>query len=50
MRNGKVVEQGASEQIFQSPTQLYTQSLLADVPGRAYLDEHVSTSLGELTV
>ncbi|WP_297834642.1 ABC transporter ATP-binding protein [Pseudomonas sp.] len=50
MRGGKVVEQGASEQVFQSPTQLYTQSLLADVPGRAYLDEHVSTSLGELTV
>jgi peptide/nickel transport system ATP-binding protein len=45
MRNGKVVEQGASERIFQSPAQAYTQRLLADVPGRRYLDEHAATAL-----
>ncbi|MDB5980954.1 MAG: gsiA 12 [Pseudomonas sp.] len=45
MRAGKVVEQGASERIFQSPSEAYTQRLLADVPGRRYLDEHASKAL-----
>jgi len=40
MRSGKVIEQGPSERIFQSPASDYTRSLLADVPGRRYLDEH----------
>jgi peptide/nickel transport system ATP-binding protein len=39
MQAGKVVEQGATEQIFQSPSHAYTRGLLADVPGRRYLDE-----------
>lgn len=39
MQAGKVVEQGRTEQIFQSPSHPYTRGLLADVPGRRYLDE-----------
>ncbi|WP_374956552.1 ABC transporter ATP-binding protein [Pseudomonas poae] len=34
MRGGKVVEQGACEQIFTAPGSDYTRSLLADIPGR----------------
>ena len=45
MHAGKVVEQGPSERIFQSPSAPYTQRLLADVPGRRYLDEHASAPL-----
>lgn len=36
MQKGKVVEQGACEQIFQFPASDYTRALLADVPGRRY--------------
>lgn len=50
MHAGKVVEQGPSERIFQSPSAPYTLRLLADVPGRRYLDEHASTPLTALTV
>jgi peptide/nickel transport system ATP-binding protein len=39
MQAGKVVEKGSSEQVFQSPTHAYTRRLLADVPGRLYLDQ-----------
>jgi peptide/nickel transport system ATP-binding protein len=45
MHAGKVVEQGPSERIFQSPSAPYTQRLLADVPGRRYLDEHALAPL-----
>jgi peptide/nickel transport system ATP-binding protein len=36
MRAGRVVEQGACEQIFQSPASDYTRSLLTDIPGRRH--------------
>jgi peptide/nickel transport system ATP-binding protein len=36
MQSGRVVEQGACEDIFQSPTSDYTLSLLADIPGRRH--------------
>ncbi|KPG98254.1 ABC transporter ATP-binding protein [Pseudomonas sp. RIT-PI-q] len=36
MQAGRVVEQGACEQIFQSPCSDYTRSLLADIPGRRH--------------
>ncbi|WP_299926797.1 dipeptide ABC transporter ATP-binding protein [uncultured Pelagimonas sp.] len=32
MQRGEIVEQGATEQIFQSPTHAYTQSLIAAAP------------------
>ncbi|WP_299936064.1 dipeptide ABC transporter ATP-binding protein [uncultured Pelagimonas sp.] len=32
MQRGEIVEQGATEQIFQSPTHTYTQSLIAAAP------------------
>ncbi|MFK7702047.1 dipeptide ABC transporter ATP-binding protein [Pseudomonas caspiana] len=38
MQAGKVVEKGDTEQIFQTPAHPYTRGLLADVPGRRYLD------------
>ncbi|BAP45425.1 ABC transporter-like protein [Pseudomonas sp. StFLB209] len=41
MRDGKVVEQGACEQVFQAPSSDYTAKLLADVPGRLWLDTQV---------
>ena len=34
MQAGKVVEQGACEQIFTAPAHDYTRSLLADIPGQ----------------
>lgn len=34
MYQGKIVEQGAVEAIYQAPTQAYTQSLLNAIPGR----------------
>ena len=37
MRAGKVLEQGACERVFQAPAHEYTAQLLADVPGRRYL-------------
>jgi peptide/nickel transport system ATP-binding protein len=37
MRAGKVVEQGACDRVFQAPAHEYTAQLLADVPGRRYL-------------
>jgi peptide/nickel transport system ATP-binding protein len=36
MQAGRVVEQGACEQIFQAPSSDYTRSLLADIPGRRH--------------
>ncbi|QZP31096.1 dipeptide ABC transporter ATP-binding protein [Pseudomonas sp. DR48] len=36
MQAGRVVEQGACEQIFQSPASEYTRSLLTDIPGQGY--------------
>ncbi|VVP69662.1 putative ABC transporter ATP-binding protein YejF [Pseudomonas fluorescens] len=36
MQAGRVVEQGACEQIFQFPASDYTRALLADVPGQRY--------------
>ena len=39
MQAGKVVEKGSTEQMFQSPAHAYTRGLLADVPGRLYLDQ-----------
>lgn len=39
MRAGKVVEQGGCERVFQAPAHEYTAQLLADVPGRRYLQE-----------
>ncbi|GAB7529006.1 ABC transporter ATP-binding protein [Pseudomonas sp. 3A(2025)] len=38
MRDGRVVEQGACAQVFDSPSSSYTAQLLADVPGRLYLE------------
>ncbi|WP_122664258.1 dipeptide ABC transporter ATP-binding protein [Pseudomonas viridiflava] len=38
MQAGKVVERGDTEQVFESPAHPYTRGLLADVPGRRYLD------------
>ena len=39
MQAGRVVEQGSCEQVFQNPAHVYTRRLLADVPGRLYLDQ-----------
>lgn len=44
MRSGKVVEQGSSRQIFESPANDYTRQLLQDVPGQRYLRHY----LGEI--
>lgn len=34
LRHGKIVEQGAADQVLHAPTQDYTRALLAAVPGR----------------
>ena len=34
MKQGKIVEQGEVEQIYQSPQQAYTQDLLSAIPGQ----------------
>jgi oligopeptide transport system ATP-binding protein len=34
MHQGKVVEQGEIEQIYQQPSHAYTQNLLAAIPGK----------------
>lgn len=39
MRDGRVVEQGACARVFETPASAYTAQLLADVPGRLYLDQ-----------
>ena len=36
MRNGRVVEEGATAEIFANPTHEYSQALLAAVPGRGW--------------
>ncbi|MBD8495439.1 ABC transporter ATP-binding protein [Pseudomonas syringae] len=42
MREGRVVEQGACAQVFEAPSSPYTAQLLADVPGRLYLQAQVA--------
>jgi peptide/nickel transport system ATP-binding protein len=37
MRHGRVVEQGAVAQVFQSPREAYTRSLIEAAPGRGFL-------------
>lgn len=42
MHQGKVVEQGAVESIYQSPQHTYTQTLLSAIPGQANLKKQVA--------
>lgn len=36
LHNGRVVEQGSTDQVFHTPQTAYTQELLAAVPGRSF--------------
>jgi oligopeptide transport system ATP-binding protein len=38
LQKGKVVEQARTENLFESPQQVYTQQLLQSIPGRSLLD------------
>ena len=38
MKDGKLVETGASEQVFLQPSQAYTRELLASIPGKSLLN------------
>jgi peptide/nickel transport system ATP-binding protein len=37
MRQGRVVEQGATREVFAAPSSEYTRALLAAIPGRGRL-------------
>ena len=39
MNNGKVVEQGLTDEIYRAPTQEYTRNLLNAIPGRKVMAE-----------
>ena len=39
MHNGRVIEQGAADDIYRAPTQPYTRNLLNAIPGRKALAE-----------
>lgn len=39
MHNGKIVEQGQAEEVYESPAQEYTRNLLKSIPGRRSLSE-----------
>jgi oligopeptide transport system ATP-binding protein len=42
MHQGKVVEQGEVESIYQSPQHTYTQTLLSAIPGQANLKKQMA--------
>ena len=46
MKSGKIVEEGWTREVFESPKNAYTRSLLAAIPGRHWLSDHMPTSRG----
>ncbi|MFG1357341.1 dipeptide ABC transporter ATP-binding protein [Xanthobacter pseudotagetidis] len=46
MRAGRIVEQGATREVFLSPREPYTRTLLASAPGRAFFErQHPASAL-----
>ena len=37
MKNGKIIEAGSADEIINNPKEIYTQELLAAVPGETFV-------------